>query len=186
LPTQIIGGELAGRRIKTPAGAGVRPTTALVRRGLFDSLGARVLGTTVLDLFAGAGTLGLEALSRGAARATFVDHNLACVKIVQENLRLLRLTERSAVVRADAGAWLKEHVQDLPDFGLILLDPPYRYLGLDDLMRWLGASVPWPAHSLLVVEHHRRRPLPAVDDGLALERTRDYGDARLSFFQGSG
>ncbi len=186
MPTQIVGGELAGRRIKTPVGEGVRPTTALVRKGLFDTLGARVMGATVLDLFAGAGTLGLEALSRGAARAAFVDRNLACVKIVQENLRLLRLTERGAVVRADARVWLKEHVQDLPDFGLILLDPPYRHSGLEDLMGWLGARVRWSAQTLLVVEHHRHRALPVLDGALALERTRAYGDTQLSFFRGQG
>lgn len=185
MPTQIIAGELAGRRLKTPVGAGVRPTTALVRRALFDILGGWLPGQRVLDLFAGAGTLGLEALSRGAAHATFVERDPRCAKIVQENLGLLRLTERGTVCRAEVSAWLKEHVQDLPGFGLLLLDPPYRDRGLDELMPWLSRQVPWTREVRVVLEHHRRRPLPFLEGNLRLQATRPYGDTCLSFFRGA-
>ncbi len=184
MATQIIAGEFAGRRLKTPAGVAVRPTTALVRRALFDSLSTWLMGTGVLDLFAGAGTLGLEALSRGARYATFVERDPRCAKIVQENLGLLRLTERGTVYRAEVSAWLKEHVQDLPSFGLLLLDPPYRDRGLDDLMPWLSQQVPWEQDVRVVVEHHRRRRLPVLEGVLRLEQTRSYGDTCLSFFRG--
>lgn len=184
MPTRIIAGELAGRRLKTPVGAGVRPTTALVRRALFDILGGWLVGKRVLDLFAGAGTLGLEALSRGAAHATFVERDLRCAKIVQENLGLLRLSERGTVCRAEVSAWLTEHVQDLPGFGLLLLDPPYRDRGLETLLPWLSGRVPWEREVRLVVEHHRRRPVPLQEGILRLQETRGYGDTRLSFFRG--
>jgi 16S rRNA (guanine966-N2)-methyltransferase len=184
VPTRIVGGTLAGRSLKVPTGEGVRPTTALVRRGLFDTLGVQLVGATVLDLFAGAGTLGLEALSRGARRATFVEQNGRCVTIVQENLRLLRLTERSTVYRATAGAWLKEHLHELGDFGLILVDPPYRHPGLDSLLPWLARQVRWSTRQLIVVEHHRRQALPALEP-LLVERQRDYGETRLTFLRGA-
>jgi 16S rRNA (guanine966-N2)-methyltransferase len=184
VPTRIVGGTLAGRSLKVPTGEGVRPTTALVRRGLFDTLGVQLVGATVLDLFAGAGTLGLEALSRGARRATFVEQNGRCVTIVQENLRLLRLTERSTVYRATAGAWLKEHLHELGDFGLILVDPPYRDPGLDTLLPWLARQGRWSTRQLIVVEHHRRQALPPLEP-LLVERQRDYGDTRLTFLRGA-
>ncbi len=165
-------------------GQGVRPTTALVRRGLFDTLASSVIGAVVLDLYAGVGTLGLEALSRGARHVTFVERNPRCAKIVQENLRRLGLTERSKVDRAEVGAWLKKHEQDLLDFGLILLDPPYRDRGLDELMPWLSQRVRWSPQNLIVTEHHRRRSIPPLAPSLRLEQQRDYGDTRLSFWRG--
>src|SRR6266513_3379816 len=124
--TRVTAGTSRGRLLKTPPGRSVRPTTSLVREALFNIIGDSIRGARVLDLFAGAGTLGLEALSRGAASATFVECDRACANIVAENLAATGFAQQGDVVSADAIGWLKARAGDLATYNLLLLDPPYR------------------------------------------------------------
>jgi 16S rRNA (guanine966-N2)-methyltransferase len=169
--TRITGGELKGRRLRVPR-AGVRPTTGMVREAIFSMLGS-VVGMRVLDLFAGSGALGIEALSRGASEATFVDRDTAAVR---RNLEELGLS--SAVERSDVPRWL-ERVASGPSpasYDLILCDPPYRLAAAlgDDL----SARLPRVAGegAKLVLETSARKPL---DLGLPVIREREYGDTLL-------
>jgi 16S rRNA (guanine966-N2)-methyltransferase len=173
---RVIAGRYGGRRLQAPPGAATRPTADRVREALFSILGTRVREATVLDLFAGAGTLGLEALSRGAASATFVDSAPAALRALRANLAALGAD--AEVVRADALRWLRAASGGGRQYSLVFLDPPYRRaeaLGAalsDALPAVLGPD------ALLVAESDRRAPLeltiPTTDE-------RRYGDTLIRF-----
>jgi 16S rRNA (guanine(966)-N(2))-methyltransferase RsmD len=154
----------------------------MVREALFNIIGDSIRGARVLDLFAGAGTLGIEALSRGAAQAIFVERDRACANIVAENLAATGFAQQGDVATADAVDWLRAHSSDLSGFNLLLLDPPYRDGGgLSTTLKILDQA-PLRAQAMLVVEHHRKQPLPALQR-LTEVRQRDYGATRLTFLR---
>jgi 16S rRNA (guanine966-N2)-methyltransferase len=167
---RVTGGALGGRRLVAPRGARTRPTADRVREALFAMLGP-LDGERVLDLFAGSGALGIEALSRGAAAATFVDTAPAAIAAVRRNLEALDLD--AEVRRADARAFLGSASARVPSYDLVLLDPPYRLAA--GLGRMLSDGVPavLSAEGRAVSESDRRSPLELE---LPLLRERRYGD----------
>jgi len=168
---RLTGGALGGRRLVAPRGERTRPTSDRVREALFAILGP-LDGADVLDLFAG--SLGLEALSRGATEATFVDAAPAAVRAVRRNLEALDL--RGEVRRADARAFLRNAQSRGRSYDLILLDPPYRLAA--GLGRELSEAVPpvLKASGRVVVESDRRSPLELE---LPLLDERRYGDTTI-------
>jgi 16S rRNA (guanine966-N2)-methyltransferase len=120
---RVIAGSAKGTRLAR-APAGVRPVSDRVREGLFSSLAGRVPGSQVLDLYAGTGALGIEALSRGAAHAAFVDQSPLALAAIRDNLARTRLVDRASVIRSDAGRYLDRAPAERP-FDLAFLDPPY-------------------------------------------------------------
>jgi 16S rRNA (guanine966-N2)-methyltransferase len=167
---RVTGGTLGGRRLIAPKGPATRPTADRVREALFAILGP-LDGATVLDAFAGSGALGIEALSRGAAAATFVDSAPAAIAAVKRNLEVLDLT--AAVHRSDVRAFLRTARTRGRSYSLVLLDPPYRLAA--GLGRELSEAVPavLSAGGRVVAESDRRSPLeldlPVLDE-------RRYGD----------
>jgi 16S rRNA (guanine966-N2)-methyltransferase len=154
----------------------------MVREALFNIIGDSIRGVRVLDLFAGAGTLGLEALSRGATSATFVDIDRTCANIVAENLALTGFAQHGDVARAEATHWLRAHQNDLSSFNLVMLDPPYQASeALAEAMLALDQA-PLRPQAMVVVEHHRDQPLPPLTQ-LSVVRERDYGATRLTFLR---
>jgi 16S rRNA (guanine966-N2)-methyltransferase len=172
---RIVAGTLGGRRISAPPGRDTRPTSDRVREALFSILGARVEGARVLDLFAGSGALGIEALSRGAASATFVEHSATALRTLRANLAELGL--EAPVHRVDALKWLRS-AEDLYD--LVFLDPPYDLAGR--LGGELAAALPavLGPGATVVAESDRRRPL---DLSLALKDERRYGDTLIRIYE---
>jgi 16S rRNA (guanine966-N2)-methyltransferase len=170
---RVIAGRWGGRRLAAPRGRGVRPTSDRVREALFSTLGP-IEDARVLDLFAGSGALGIEALSRGASEATFVDSAAAAVRAVRENLEGLGAT--AEVRRADARAFLRNARAAGRQYDLVFLDPPYRHAGLlgRELTVALGPVLATDAR--VVSESDRRHPLElslgAVDE-------RRYGDTLI-------
>ena len=168
---RITGGELRGRRLRVPS-TGVRPTTGMVREAIFSMLGS-VEGASVLDLFAGSGALGIEALSRGAREATFVDKQ---TDPVARNLRDLGLSAQ--VDRSDVAAWLSREAASTSGstYDLVLCDPPYTLAaGLGaDLRAGLAQIV--DRDGKLVLETAARKPL---DLGLPVIKERRFGDTLL-------
>lgn len=161
---RVVAGSARGRRLIAPPGTEVRPTTDRVREAVFNALGSRdaVVGATVLDLFAGSGALGIEALSRGAAHATFVDSSPRALEAVRTNLDHCGLADRASVVRADA----VEHVRRGGiDADLVFLDPPYAFDGWQELLDALPACT-------AVVESDREVEPP---EGWRVLRSRRYG-----------
>jgi 16S rRNA (guanine966-N2)-methyltransferase len=171
---RIVSGAWGGRRLQAPPGDATRPTSDRVREALFSILGARVEGARVLDLFAGSGALGLEALSRGAAAATFVDSAPAAVRAVRANLEALDAA--AEVRRQDALRFLGGARDAACPYDLVFLDPPYR------LATRLGAELSEALPPVLapgatvVTESDRRRPL---DLELPLSDERRYGDTLI-------
>lgn len=177
---RITGGALARRTIDAPKGDRTRPTTDRVREALFSLLGARMdlRGARVLDLFAGSGALGLEALSRGAAHATFVERHGATLAVARGNARQLAVADRAAFAKADALAWLGRAAGP---FDLVVADPPYDLARLGELPALLRPLL--APDGLLVVEHDTRH---AFDDAPGLVLTRAYGNTVLSVFEERG
>jgi 16S rRNA (guanine966-N2)-methyltransferase len=185
---RLTGGEAAGRRLLTVSGDGLRASTGLVRAACFNILAAEVEGAVVVDLFAGAGSLGLEALSRGASRATFVELRRERAQLISANLESLGWTSRSQVVVGDALAWIKGRPPELTQSRLVLLDPPYRDVGPQlclDAIRLLGGVAAglgaW--NPVVVVEHHRDLSVPDQAGALNCVRTAKYGTTVLSFYR---
>src|SRR5438270_7543257 len=171
--TRVTAGSSRGRLLKTPPGRATRPTTSLVREALFNIIGDSIRGARVLDLFAGAGTLGIEALSRGAASATFVERDRACANIVAENLAATGFALQGDVASADAIDWLRSHAGDLATYNLVVLDPPYRDgAALTATLEALDRA-PLRDQALLVVEHYRTQKVPSLER-LKEVRERDY------------
>jgi 16S rRNA (guanine966-N2)-methyltransferase len=171
---RIIAGEHRGARIFAPRGDATRPTSDRVREAAFNLIGP-VDGASVLDLFAGSGAMGLEALSRGAASAVFVESDRDACRTIQRNVEKLRVTG-ATVVQRDA---LQALATDRRTFDLILCDPPYGYSDLDRLSGYLvRALVP---DGLLVYETGARDE-PTVE-GLRTRTSRTYGSARLTLFE---
>lgn len=174
--TRIIAGAHRGRRLRVPAGTGTRPTADRAREGLFSSLQSLLDldGAAVLDLYAGSGALGLEALSRGADRATLVENAPAALVALRANVEELGLA--ATVVDADAGRYLAGPVSP---YDLVLVDPPYE-LDVDPVLADLR---PWVTEGgVLVVERRTRGPAPGVPEGFVAERDRRYGEATLWYF----
>lgn len=180
---RVIAGRLGGRRLKAPPGRTTRPTSERVREALFSMLGA-VEGTSVLDLFAGTGALGIEALSRGAQSAVFVERDARVADILAGNLTALGLAgEVAQVRRADALAALKGARARKETYDLVFIDPPYAQAR--DLGPELSAMLPalLRPDARVVIESDRRAPLQlphAGTGGLALERSRRYGDTSIT------
>ena len=174
---RITGGALARRTLDAPRGDRTRPTTDRVREALFNVLGARadLGGADVLDLFAGSGALGLEALSRGAARATFVERHGPTLALARRNADALGVAGRCAFVRADALAHL-DRLRPLAD--LVLADPPYDLPALPSLPARLCAAL--APGGLAALEHDARHDFSETP-GLVLSRA--YGRTVVSVFE---
>ena len=181
---RIITGSARGCRLKTPKGAEVtRPTADRVKESLFNILGQMVAGRKVLDIFAGTGNLGLEALSRGAESAVFVDK--ATAKLITENLQLTRLQEKGIVRSGDVFAELSRQAAGRAEFSLIFCDPPYhKGLWQQALKQIDGSDGLMAENGILVVEHGaEENEIPELSR-LQLVHNRRYGHTtQLSFFQ---
>ncbi len=181
---RIIAGKAGRIAIKVPS-AVARPTTDFVRQALFSILGERVETARVLDLFAGSGALGLEALSRGATACTFVDEHRQAVKIIQENLTKARLDGGHAV-KSEAAAFLK---RDAGSYDLIFVDPPYwKYHGDKDHITDLLQSRLLPPRlapdGWLIAEISSHQKSPATADFTLADR-REYGSSAILIYQSS-
>ncbi|MEA2646247.1 MAG: rRNA (guanine966-N2)-methyltransferase [Chloroflexota bacterium] len=185
MPLQVIAGVARGRRLKSPP-AGVRPTAAITKRSLFDILGPRIEGARVLDLYAGSGALGIEALSRGAAECDFVDRDRRCVAVIRANLEAIREATGGRPGRVDcapADRWLERHAAS-GGYDLVLADPPYGDPGLTRAMTLLAEPGALAVGGWLVVEARTSAP-PVVPDGLTEVRSVRHGDSTLTILAAS-
>jgi 16S rRNA (guanine966-N2)-methyltransferase len=182
---RIIAGSARGRRLKSAPGAEVRPTADRVKEALFSILASRfdLDGAAVLDLFAGTGALGIEALSRGARRAVFVEHRGATVATLLENLRACGFEDRAELRRADVARALRDLAERGERFDGILADPPYGRAIVEPLIAQVADSGVLRPGGWLIVEHHVDEPIGGADGALRLTRSRRYGKTALSLFE---
>ena len=176
---RVTGGEARGRRLVAPRG--IRPTEGLVREAIFNMIAAAVPDAVVLDLFAGSGVLGIEALSRGAARACFVDRSEEAFAVIKRNLEAAGYQARAQVFRSDSARWLSTHPAEVGDATLALLDPPYADTrALEAALRELDGRLPGGA--TVVAEHGARHRLPQLTR-LAVDRERRYGGSSVTILR---
>ncbi|HVU49479.1 MAG TPA: 16S rRNA (guanine(966)-N(2))-methyltransferase RsmD [Polyangia bacterium] len=181
---RLTGGLNGGRRLIAPRGRQTRPTAAKVREAIFNILGPPPEGN-VLDLYAGTGALGLEALSRGAASAVFVEREHAPLVALRRNIKELGLEGRATVVAADVRTGLRRLVGTGTLFSWVFLDPPY-VKETEGVLAELSGSGLLTSCAVVVLEHDRRNRPPESVGNLFLTDRRQYGDTELSFFRSSG
>jgi len=177
---RIVAGQLKGRRLDGPTWDGLRPTSDALRETLFNVLGPTLAGARVLDVFAGTGAVGIEALSRGAASATFIENDPRAVKLLERNLAHVGVANACTIVRDD---FMKPRPRRAPHdtrYDLVFLDPPYDIPGLDAAV--VAAAAMTTVGGRVIVEHSRRRVLPDAVTGATRYRVLEAGDSALSFY----
>jgi 16S rRNA (guanine(966)-N(2))-methyltransferase RsmD len=180
---RIIAGEYKARRIEMPRGADIRPTSDKVREALFNMISKRVEGASVLDLFAGSGSLGIEALSRGAASAVFIDKDKRCVDCIKGNVSGLGIDRaRCEIYRNDAFRALEKLGQTKRRFDLVFLDPPYHEGALRKSLIYLCNYDILNTQNLVVAEHFKKDDMPDDLECLTACRKARYGDTALTFY----
>jgi len=177
---RVISGSARGRRLKELPGMDTRPTTDQVKESIFNIIQFDVEGRRVLDLFAGTGQMGIEALSRGAAHATFVELAPAAAKIVRENVELTRFTDVSKVVQTDWRAFLSSCREK---FDLIFLDPPYRTDMLENAMQTIAAIDILSEHGIMICESPLDKELPELAAPYEKGKEYRYGKIKVTLYR---
>jgi 16S rRNA (guanine966-N2)-methyltransferase len=182
---RIIAGTLRSRSLQAPPGLATRPTSDRLRETLFNVLAPRIEGAHFLDLYAGSGAVGIEAVSRGAARVVCVERAAAALKVLRANLARLQLDdERIEVSSATAKAYLS-HAIWMPGFDIVFLDPPYDAASEYEItLGLLGGSIRGllRERAIVIAEHRRNDKLPEAVGALSRTRLLRQGDAALSFY----
>ena len=185
---RISGGIHRGRVLKAPPGRDVRPASDMIRQALFNILGPRIDGAAVLDLFAGTGSLGIEALSRGAARVTFVERDRRVADVLRENVATIGCAESASVLSFDLLAQTARLADAGGPFDVVFVAPPYPMMrnvepnsGVGALIASLWAGVVKP-DGVLVLQHDRNTPLVQYWPNARITDQRDYGKTTLTFF----
>lgn len=175
---RVIGGRFRGRRLHSAKAPGLRPTADRVREALFNILGDTIVDARVLDLYSGTGALGLEALSRGAARATFIERDPGALRSLRRNVAELEVQDRVEVTHGEAIDYCRHIPQDVTSFDVVFCDPPYR-----DPLGPVAESVVRPRYweRVCVIEHAAGQVFPECGDDPRHE-TRRYGDTALTIF----
>lgn len=173
---RVIAGEARGRKLKSGKGTKARPTTDMVKEALFNNLGARVPDSNFLDLFAGFGGIGIEALSRGATKAVFVEEDSKHVAIIKENLEMTKLDEWATVLKGD----VIKVLQTLNEkFDIIFVDPPYESGLYEKTLEMVQARSLLHPDGVLILEHNTGLP-PVIPDYFEVIKTKTYGETVLT------
>jgi len=185
---RIISGSARGRKLLAPGqrfGDTIRPTSDRAREAIFNILSARVVGARVLDLFAGTGALGLEALSRGASWAVFVDGRRSVTELIQRNITLCGFSERATVLQRDLarGFSFLTAMQPLPEFDLVFIDPPYGTALAQRGLEYLAAGTFLAAKAIIVLEDAAEAQYPETLGMLDCFDRRRYGEAGFWLYQ---
>jgi len=183
---RVIAGKFRGRQLKSPPSLETRPTSDRLRETLFNILAARIEGARFLDLCAGSGAVGIEALSRGAAHVTFVDQSRKMCGLIESNLNSLEITQDNYhVVLAEALDYLRRQVEKSElAFDALFFDPPYA-MDYDGLLKFIGdhTSQILDVDAIVIVEHHKKKLLATQFNALTRYRELKQGDSVLSFYK---
>ena len=177
---RVITGKARGVALKTPDGMQTRPTADRVKEALFSIIQFDLPGASVLDLFGGTGQLGIEALSRGAKSAVFVDQREDACRLIRENLRRTKLEQDAKVVRADYMDYLKRCREK---FGIIFLDPPYAEVFLENALKCITEIDILQSGGIIVTERPLGKDLPYVFEGFTRSKDYKYGKTLLTIYR---
>lgn len=174
---RVITGTARGRKLVTPEGIDVRPTTEKVKEGIFSSIQFDIENAQILDLFAGSGQMGIEALSRGASHTVFVDSSVKAIKCVNENLRNTGLLRQAEVISRDSYDYIRLTAQK---FDIIILDPPYRYGHIHKLLPLAEKKL--NNGGFIICEYEKEAETPSAPENMVLKKTYRYGKINVSVF----
>ncbi len=181
---RIITGLLKGRKIPTLQGQGIRPTSLRAREALFSILGPIIPGACVADLFAGSGSIGLEALSRGAAKAIFVEQNLEAGRLLESTLAQFNVDAKSLVLVHDVVLAIQNSLLvGWQPFDVLYIDPPYRYEHSHLLLTQIENADLVASNGHIIYEHYSKVRPPSSIGKWTLTRTVKYGDSALTFYR---
>jgi RNA methyltransferase, rsmD family len=177
---RVIAGKYGGRKIDAPdfSNSRTKPMGERIRNAMFNRIGEEIRGARVLDAFAGTGSVGLEALSRGASFVTFVERDKIAQKILQKNVLSLGAENESEIIRTTVNNWLETAEPEMYD--IILADPPYHDLQLSTVSRLFGLLKP---KGLMVLSHTGRGEGPNLENSIVVVDNRSYGNATLTSFR---
>ena len=176
---RITGGSGRGTKLRVPAGDRVRPTSDKVKQALFNILGEQVSGAVFLDLYAGTGGIGIEALSRGASRAVLVDDSRKSLQVIRRNVEQAGCGDAAQVIAAKAESFIRKAAER---FDIVFLDPPYTQ-EIERLLDLIAGSELLEPDAIVVAEHFKKQPSPESAGRLSLYREARYGDTVLAFYQ---
>jgi len=188
---RVVGGRVRGRRLTPFKASGIRPTSDQVREAIFNVLNQGYAGTAVLDIFAGTGAMGIEALSRGASSATFVDNSRGAVAVIKKNLTLCGFEEEGRILNKDALAALAcfKAARAAPAaraarFDLIFIDAPYNKTALTkETLRLAAGSGLLGSEGRIVCEVSKKNPIESLPEGLTIIKEKTYGDTLIYFIE---
>lgn len=181
LGVRVISGSARGLKLNKPGDDRVRPTTDRVKESMFNIVQDWVYDSQVLDLFAGSGALGIEALSRGASQAVFCDNSLDSIKIIKSNIEKAKVVDRSQIVSGDFKRCLRDMEAKNQSFDMIFVDPPY-YKGLfEEVLDTIRSCKILKKDGIVIVEHDAKRPIGQVE-GLEVYKEKKYGITMLTFY----
>lgn len=175
---RVITGSARGRKLVTPEGMEVRPTLDKVKEGLFSAIQFEIEGRDVLDLFAGSGQLGIEAISRGAASCVFVDSSRKSLQSIRTNVAACGFNSQSNIVSGDALSYIKSCMQK---FGIVFLDPPYGQKWIDKVLPYVADHV--TDGGIIVCETDLLETLPASAGDFIIERERKYSHTKVTIYR---
>ena len=180
---RVIAGKYRGRRVDRLDSDSVRPTLDRVKESLFSILTPRIVGTRVVDLFAGSGSLGIESLSRGACFAMFIDMQKECIEQIVKNIESLSIPREEYGYReATAKTAVSLLRRDGAKFDLVFVDPPYGQELVPQTLELLADGSLLNPGAWIVAEHHKKEPVPETCGELVLFRKKDYGDVAITFY----
>jgi 16S rRNA (guanine966-N2)-methyltransferase len=180
---RVIGGSRKGSVLKAPAGLATRPLLARIKKSLFSILHPRLSGARFLDLFAGTGAVGIEALSRGAASCVFVERDSRCVDFIRENLGRLTLDQHASVLRGDVFKTIAHFHKAGEQFDVVFIGPPYGHRLEHRTMQAVADSGVLAADGIVVVQSRKNEDLSDHYSDLVLARKTVYGDTILRFYE---
>jgi len=180
---RVIAGEYKGRPLQAVPGKGTRPTTDKVKESIFNIIGPYFEGGWVLDLYAGTGGLGIEALSRGAEKAIFVELDPRAFQVVKTNLTALKLGDRAEVYRNDAGRALKALAKREAQFDMVFLDPPYAKQQIAKEIAYMLETGLLRPSAWIVAEHDAADQLPETIGACTVQRIATYGDTTITIYR---
>jgi 16S rRNA (guanine(966)-N(2))-methyltransferase RsmD len=177
---RIIAGKFGGRKLTSPKDYQIRPTSDRVKEAIFSMLADAVMDSRVLDLFAGTGALGLEAISRGASHCVFVDNNRDSLRLVQENIRCLGAENESRLISGDYQVVLN---QLKGPFDLIFMDPPYRHHEMEEILNRIQEKSLLALHGHIIIEHNQKDRLPERAGEFLTVKSKRYGSTHITIYQ---
>lgn len=179
---RVVAGIYRGRKLERIEGMDIRPTSDMVKESLFNILGGEVINSNFLDLFGGTGSIGIEAVSRGAEHVVFIDSSIKSIKVLRKNLENLGIKNNVEVYNADYLTAINKLYQNSRRFDIIFLDPPYGTGIAQKALERINEKPILSGDGVIIVEHDARDAMPVSLGSIKMYREKRYGNTKLSFY----